>query len=451
MDVIKKVFTFVCKQNKISILEKLHFIITVEAPARLIWKTITDPHLYKRWTKEFTATSYYEGGWKKGDKIRFLATNKEGKKEGMVSEIAESIFPSFISVRHLGYIVDGQDDTTSEAVLSWAPAYENYSLKVIAENLTQVEIESDVEDSYVKMMNEMWPRALQALKETAESLSPQKIYPCLWFEKEALEATDFYFKVFGEAQMLHKNDFVATFEIKGSKMMAINGGPHYKKTPAVSYFVYCGGDAEIERIYTMLTEGGMIMMPLGNYPWSRRYAFIEDKYGTAWQLDVDDVNNSQKIVPCLLFVNEKNKLAGEAVDYYTGIVKESTILFKSMYGPGQQMPEEVVLFAQFKLHHVIINATRSTMKHDFDFTPGNSLVIECSTQEEIDYYWDQLGSGGQYSRCGWLTDRYGHSWQIIPDFLSAATSDPETAHAVIQAFMSMTKFEIEPLKEAMKK
>jgi predicted 3-demethylubiquinone-9 3-methyltransferase (glyoxalase superfamily) len=271
----------------------------------------------------------------------------------------------------------------------------------------------------------------------------------LWFEKEAMEATDFYFSVFGEAQMIHKNDFVSTFEIKGSKMMAINGGPHYKKTPAVSYFVYCGGDTEIERIYKLLIDGGKILMPLGNYAWSGKYAFVEDKFGTAWQLDIDDVNNSQKIVPCLLFVNEKNIHAGEAMDYYTQLVSKSTILFKSYYGPGQGMPEDVVLFGQFKLHNVIFNAMSSTINHDYDFTPGNSVVIECGTQDEIDYYWEKLGEGGQYSRCGWLTDKYGLSWQIIPDFLGEATSDPKTATGVIQAFMGMTKLEIEPLKAAM--
>ena len=432
-------------------MEKLHFNISIHAPARSIWKTITDPNLYKKWSKEFTSTSHYEGGWKKGDKIRFLAINKEGKTEGMVSEIAESVFPSLISIRHLGYISDGEEDTTSEAVTSWAPAYENYTIKEINANETLFEVEMDVEDSYVTMMKEMWPRALKALKETSESLTPQKLYPCLWFDDQAHEAASFYCSVFGESQVLHSNEFATTFEIRGSKMMSMNGGPLYHQTPAVSYFVYCGGDTETERLYRLLSEGGQVLMPLGTYEWSRKYAFIQDKYGTHWQLDADDVNNGQKIVPCLLFVNDKNSLVSEAVDFYTGIMHSSTVLFKAPYGPGRGIKEDATLFSQFKLYDVLFNAMSSTMPHDYDFTPGNSIVAECATQEEIDYLWEKLGQNGQYSRCGWLTDRYGLSWQIVPDFLGSATSDPNVAHSVIQAFMSMTKFEIAPLLEAMKK
>ena len=230
--------------------------------------------------------------------------------------------------------------------------------------------------------------------------------------------------------------------------MAMNGGLHYKVNSAVSYFIYCESEKEILRIYDALKEEGTLLMPLGKYEWSPQYAWVIDKYGVNWQLDVEAINNSQKVVPNLLFVNNKNHLVGSAVDFYTEVFKKSSTLMKAPYPPDAGMPQGALLFAQYKLYDVIFNAMSSTMQHDYDFTPGNSFVIECSSQDEIDYYWQKLGEEGQYSRCGWLTDRYGLSWQVIPNFLPKLTADPIKGPKVIQAFMSMTKFEIEPLLEA---
>jgi predicted 3-demethylubiquinone-9 3-methyltransferase (glyoxalase superfamily) len=429
-------------------MKRINLSTTINAPKQYIWKAIVDPHFYKIWTKVFMSTSYYEGGWKKGDTIRFLAIGKEGKKEGMISEIAESDFPNYISIKHLGYIWDGVDDTTSDAITSWAPAYENYSLKTISVNQTLFEVDMDVEDSHYEMMLIQWPQAMEEIKKIAENLDNQRIYPCLWFNKEAREAVEYYSGIFSNFIALKQNEFVSTFEINGCKFMAINGGPHYKMNPAVSYFVYCGGDQEIDRLYKALIHGGDIIMPLDKYAWSPRYACIIDKFGVSWHLDVEEINNSQKIVPTLLFVNEKNLMVGDAVEFYSTIFENSKILLKAPYPPNTGMPDDAILFAQYKLLNVVINSMSSTMHHDYDFTPGNSLVIECSHQDEIDYYWEKLGEGGKYSRCGWLTDKFGLSWQIIPDFLTELTTDPIKGPKVVEAFMQMTKFEIEPLLKA---
>ena len=84
----------------------------------------------------------------------------------------------------------------------------------------------------------------------------------------------------------------------------------------------------------------------------------------------------------------------------------------------------------------------------YKFTPATSFVIECDTQAEIDYYWEKLGEGGRYDRCGWLDDKFGLSWQVVPAILSKLMSDPERAPRVIEAFMKMTKFNIEELENA---
>lgn len=90
----------------------------------------------------------------------------------------------------------------------------------------------------------------------------------------------------------------------------------------------------------------------------------------------------------------------------------------------------------------------SNYAHDFDFSPGNSFVIECENQQEIDFYWEKLGDNGRYDMCGWLADKYGISWQIVPSILGTLMSDAEKSKRVIQAFLQMQKFDIETLLNA---
>jgi predicted 3-demethylubiquinone-9 3-methyltransferase (glyoxalase superfamily) len=84
----------------------------------------------------------------------------------------------------------------------------------------------------------------------------------------------------------------------------------------------------------------------------------------------------------------------------------------------------------------------------YQFSPANSYVIECETQEEIDHYWDKLGEGGVYNQCGWLDDKFGVSWQIVPSVLGKLMSDPERSQRVVAVFMQMKKFDIQTLLNA---
>ena len=118
------------------------------------------------------------------------------------------------------------------------------------------------------------------------------------------------------------------------------------------------------------------------------------------------------------------------------------------YPPGTVVPEGSLLFGQCKLKEFILNAMSSTLQHNFDFSPGNSLVVPCENQEEIDYYWIKLGEGGHYDRCGWLVDQFGVSWQIVPAMLPELMAHPEKGNRVVQAFLQMQKFDIETLLNA---
>jgi uncharacterized protein YndB with AHSA1/START domain len=148
--------------------EKMHFEIVVHAPVQKVWEMMLTQETYKEWTSVFEPTSHYEGSWEKGSKIKFLAADGSG----MLSEIAENILHKFVSIRHLGEIKNGVEDTTSEAVKKWMPAFENYTFTENgAETLLVVDMEmpSTPEAKAMKEMFEgMWPKALLKLKEICE-------------------------------------------------------------------------------------------------------------------------------------------------------------------------------------------------------------------------------------------------------------------------------------------
>lgn len=274
------------------------------------------------------------------------------------------------------------------------------------------------------------------------------IYPCLWFDNIAREAVSFYCDVLPDAAILSSSNIATTFKAGGTRFMALNGGPSYSVNSAVSYYVYCGSESEINRLYHLLSADGTILMPLNKYDWSDKYAWVSDRFGVNWQLDVDRINAEQKIVPSLLFANAKTGLVKEAMRHYTGIFKNSQILLEAPYPPEAKQPDGSLLFAQVKFNGFIMNMMSSPVPHDADFTEGNSLVIESDNQSEIDYYWNRLTEGGQESMCGWLKDKFGVSWQVVPSILDTLMRDPERSGRVTRAFLKMKKFNIRELLEA---
>ncbi|HRH65810.1 MAG TPA: VOC family protein [Bacteroidia bacterium] len=274
------------------------------------------------------------------------------------------------------------------------------------------------------------------------------IYPCLWFDNEAKQAAELYCSIFQNSKILQSTPMVTSFELSGTKFMGLNGGPNYRTNAAISYYVYCGNENEISRLYEALSRNGNVLMPLDKYDWSEKYAWIADPFGVSWQLDIGNINSSQKIVPSLLFANGKMGMIKSAILFYTGIFKNAEILLEAPYPGNANLPAGTLLFAQFKLNGYILNAMSSTVNHGFDFSPGNSFVIECDNQQAIDYYWEKLGQDGRYDRCGWLADKYGVSWQIVPSILPRLMADPDRSQRVIQAFLKMQKFDIETLENA---
>jgi predicted 3-demethylubiquinone-9 3-methyltransferase (glyoxalase superfamily) len=151
-----------------------------------------------------------------------------------------------------------------------------------------------------------------------------------------------------------------------------------------------------------------------------------------------------KITPFLWFDNQ----AEEAMDFYTSIFKNSKVGNVSRYGEGGPGPKGSVMVASFELDGMPFTALNGGPH--FKFTEAVSFYVNCDSQEEVDYYWDKLSSGGSMSQCGWLKDKFGLSWQIIPSALPKLLSDPDRqkANRVMQAMLQMKKIDVAALQKA---
>lgn len=152
----------------IDTLKALHFEITITAPVSKVYTTMLGEQTYKQWTAEFNPTSYFEGSWEKGSKILFLGTDKEGKKGGMVSKIKENIVNEFVSIEHLGFVMDGKEVFEGPYVESWAGALENYTFIVENGNTKLLVDMKGGTGEYNAYFIETWPKALKKLKSICE-------------------------------------------------------------------------------------------------------------------------------------------------------------------------------------------------------------------------------------------------------------------------------------------
>jgi predicted 3-demethylubiquinone-9 3-methyltransferase (glyoxalase superfamily) len=291
----------------------------------------------------------------------------------------------------------------------------------------------------------------------------QKITPFLWFDKEAEQAMNFYTSVFRNAKVGSVSRYgeagpgpegsvlTASFELEGMPFTALNGGPHFNFTPAVSFFVNCDTEAEIDQLWGKLSEGGSVLMPYQEYPFSEKFGWLEDKYGLSWQLSLG--SRAQKIVPFLLFVGEQHGKAEQAMNLYTSVFEDSRIENIQRYGAGQGEQEGTVMHAVFQLAGLEFMAMESNNQgHQFTFTEATSFYVNCETQEEVDFFWEKLGEGGDENaqQCGWLKDRFGVSWQIVPAVLPVLLNDPdpEKAKRVTEVMLQMKKIDIPALEQA---
>jgi predicted 3-demethylubiquinone-9 3-methyltransferase (glyoxalase superfamily) len=296
----------------------------------------------------------------------------------------------------------------------------------------------------------------------------RKITPHLWFDKEAREAAEFYSSLFPESRVTNVTRLsdtpsgdcdLVSFELAGQPFMAISAGPLFKFNPSVSFHAKCSTKEEVDALWEKLSPGGKVLMPIGSYPFSERYGWLEDKYGLSWQvISAGGMEIKQRLTPVLMFVGDVCGKTEEAINFYTSVFRNApneaeagdtnaTVLAR--YGKGEDPDKEgAVRYAHFSLLGQEFGAMDSARSHQFAFNEAISFIVPCDSQEEIDYFWGKLSADLRAEQCGWLKDKYGLSWQITPADMNQLLGgeDQERIARVTQAVLKMKKFDIAALE-----
>lgn len=290
----------------------------------------------------------------------------------------------------------------------------------------------------------------------------ERIVPHLWFNDNAKEAVNFYRTLFDDSKMMLEQKLDGTpsgenaayyeFTLAGQLFGALNGGPHFTFNPAISISVNCETIEETEVLWQKLIEGGRALMPLQEYPFSKLYGWVEDKYGLSWQvIYTEGFEYEQKITMQLMFSGHMTGKANEAIKYYTDLFKDGVIGDIHEYEEGQAVQEDAkISHANFSILDTEILASDNGTQTDYTFNEAISLMVLCVTQAEIDYYWEKLSADPEAEQCGWLKDKFGVSWQIVPANMNELMSRGTQAQidAVTQEFLKMKKLDKNHLERA---
>lgn len=270
------------------------------------------------------------------------------------------------------------------------------------------------------------------------SISDTNVFPCIWMKEGAKEAMNFYVNIFDNSAISYLNDIVCYGKLEGSSIMYLNSNPDYNPNTSISIMILSNEKEKITRYYNKLKEDGEELMPLGKYEWSEWYVWIKDKYGLHWQLYTGDgsMEITHPFAPTIMYGEKQQGKCKEAIDLFSKVFPD----FKSdgvMEYPEGPMKGQV-MHSQFWLNKNIMMAMDSGVEQVQSFNETISLVIECKDQKSIDHYWESLiENGGESSKCGWLKDKFGMSWQVAPynvDELLFESGNPK-------AFENMLKME----------
>ncbi len=268
----------------------------------------------------------------------------------------------------------------------------------------------------------------------------QKIVPCIWANANAEEAVAFYLSVFPEAEELRRShyptdglaDFQASmggevltidFAIGGFRITVLNAGSEFRPNPMLSFIVNFDPSVDpaaqdnLDRTWARLSDGGEVLMALDEYPFSKHYGWVRDKYGVSWQLMLTSPEGEPRpfIIPSLMFANANVNRANEALEFYTATFPDARIGNVVPWPASQgRVKAGSVMFGEFAVGEQWFAVMDSPVDHEFDFDEGLSLQVECADQAEIDTLWQALSRVPEAEVCGWCRDQFGVSWQVIP-------------------------------------
>lgn len=272
----------------------------------------------------------------------------------------------------------------------------------------------------------------------------QRITPNLWFDGNAQEAVDFYTSVFpgskvGAVEHYPKSaeeglaDFqkdmagkvlMIGFELGGYGFVAINAGPEFKFNPSISFMLNFDPSRDeqarehLDELWDKLLEGGEVMMELGEYPHSKRYGWLKDRYGLTWQFILTNPEGEPRpfIIPSLMFAGKVMGKAEEAMNYYVSVFEHA-----KAGSNVARYPEDMngakkgsLMFADFAIGDQWFAVMDAGTAQGFTFNEAVSLAVDCRDQAEIDELWSKLSKVPESEQCGWCKDQFGVSWQIVP-------------------------------------
>lgn len=307
----------------------------------------------------------------------------------------------------------------------------------------------------------------------------QRITPHLWYDRESKAAAEFYTSAFQEVfpaeaekcrikttNVLHNTPSgsvdIVSIELRGVEFTMISAGPLFKFNPSISFLVACKTPEEVKKLWQKLAASGQVLMELGSYPFSPQYGWIQDKYGLSWQImAMGEMPINQPIIPTIMFIGKNCGKAEEAINFYIDIFGKASFArgksainhimrYEKGEGPDQQ---GTIKHAGFTLDGEEFAAMDSAYDHKFSLNEAVSLMVNCENQEQINYYWEKLSAVPEAEQCGWLKDRYGLSWQIVPTAMNEfyASKDQAKIARVTEAFLQMKKFDLAKLQEAAQK
>jgi len=298
------------------------------------------------------------------------------------------------------------------------------------------------------------------------SAAPGPIVPCLWFDDQAEAAAHFYIDTFPAGRITAVSRYpessdnpsgkprgsvlTVEFEVAGQRFTGLNGGPHFTINPSISFFVHVDTPEEAERLFTRLSSGGSVLMPIGEYPWSPRYGWTRDRFGVSWQVMTGSrPATTSPIMPCLMFAGSLHGQAETALRAYAKLFPRGRVDALDRY-TASEGPEGTLKHGRIGIADQSLSAMDSHIDHGFAFNEAVSLQVMCDDQAEVDRYWAALSEGGEQGPCGWLKDRFGVSWQVVPAQIAQWLTSTDTAakDRAFQAVMKMKKLDIAAIQAA---
>ena len=295
----------------------------------------------------------------------------------------------------------------------------------------------------------------------------QKIVPHLWYDSDAETAARRYAGLIPGSEVgtvvrypeagreIHGREpgsvMTVEFRLGDTEVVALNGGPLFKFTPAISLFVVLEDAAAVDRLWEGLIDGGSALMPLEKYEWSERYGWLADRWGLTWQIALGKhADTGRTVTPALLFGGKAAGQAEAAMELYTSLFPGATVDGILRHDGSGKDAAGTVKHAQFRIDGQALMVMDSAEPHAFTFNEAVSLLVNCADQAEIDRLWSALSAVPEAEACGWLKDRFGVSWQITPAALGPmmTSGDRAAIERVTAAFMGMKKLDLATLERA---